>query len=110
MPPLPPPLVPEPLAAPEFGVQAELAAQGMANFEQTCSACHGGGAVSAGMAPDLRAFGVVLSETGFADVVRGGARVGKGMPAHTDLTDQELLALRHYIRMHAEAAIGAKRQ
>ena len=109
LPPQPPPLVPTPLAAPEFGVQAELARQGMLAYEGRCGACHGGGVIAAGMAPDLRASGVVLSETGFADVVRGGSRAVKGMPAFADFTDAELLAMRHYIRMSAETALAAKK-
>ena len=107
MPPMPAPVVPVPLAVPEFGVRAELAAAGMMGFEGRCSACHGGGAVAAGMAPDLRASGVVLSEKGFADAVRGGARAGKGMPAYADLTDLELLQIRHYIRQRAESDLAA---
>lgn len=103
----PPPVVSTPLDAPEFGVNATLAAAGLQNFETTCGICHGPGAVAGGMAPDLRASGVVLSETGFADVVRGGARLPKGMPAFADLTDEQLLALRHYIRQQAETAITA---
>jgi quinohemoprotein ethanol dehydrogenase len=110
MPPMPPKVVPVPLAAPEFGVQPALAAPGMLRFEGTCGACHGGGAVAAGMAPDLRASGVVLSASGFADVVRGGARTSKGMPVFSDLTDADLLALRHYIRQRAEADLAAARK
>lgn len=110
MPPFPPKVVPVPLAAPEFGVQADLAARGMGRFEGTCGACHGGGVVAAGMAPDLRASGVVLSEAGFADVVRNGVRASKGMPGFTDLTDAELLELRHYIRQRAEADLAAVRK
>jgi quinohemoprotein ethanol dehydrogenase len=102
LPPQPPPVVPTPLAAPEFGVRSELAMQGMLLYEGRCSMCHGAGAVAAGMAPDLRASGVVLSETGFADVVRGGTRTVKGMPAYADISDAELLAIRHYIRSNAE--------
>ena len=59
-----------------------------------------------GITPDLRASGVVLSETGFADVVRGGSRMPNGMPAYRMLTDDELLALRHNIRQRAEAALA----
>jgi quinohemoprotein ethanol dehydrogenase len=62
--------------------------------------------VSGGITPDLRASGVVLSETGFADVVRGGSRVASGMPAYRTMTDEHLLALRHYIRQRAEAALA----
>jgi len=101
------PAVPVPLAAREFPVKAELAMGGRAQYEGACVFCHGGGAVAGGMAPDLRASGVVLSETGFADVVRGGARLQKGMPAFRELSDEQLLELRHYIRQMAEAGLAA---
>jgi quinohemoprotein ethanol dehydrogenase len=103
----PAPVVPVPLAAQEFGVKAELVMRGRAQYEGACGFCHGGGAVAGGMAPDLRASGVVLSETGFADVVRGGARLQKGMPAFRDLTDKQLLELRHYVRQMAEVGLAA---
>jgi quinohemoprotein ethanol dehydrogenase len=107
LPPSPPPVVVRPLAAVEFGVNATLAERGRVEFAERCGSCHGGGAVSGGTAPDLRASGVVLSETGFADVVRGGSRVPNGMPAYRTMTDEHLLALRHYIRQRAEAALAA---
>jgi len=96
-----------PLPAREFGVNALLAEQGRVEFAERCGGCHGGGAVSGGITPDLRASGVVLSETGFADVVRGGSRVASGMPRYRNLTDDQLLALRHFIRQRAEAALAA---
>jgi quinohemoprotein ethanol dehydrogenase len=105
----PAPVVPAPLAAAEFGVSPALAAQGMPEYESTCGWCHGPGGISAGMAPDLRASGVVLSETGFANVVRGGERRVKGMPQFAGVTDEQLLAMRHYIRQQAEAGLRAAR-
>ena len=62
--------------------------------------CHGPGVVSGGKAPDLRASPVVLSEEAFAGVLHGGARHSMGMPAFAELTERDLLALRHYIRRH----------
>jgi quinohemoprotein ethanol dehydrogenase len=109
LPVLPPPTEPTPLTAPEFGVDATIAAQGAAEYGGTCLSCHGLGAVSGGMAPDLRASGVVLSASGFAGVVQGGERAAKGMPKFEDLTDEQLLAIRHYIRQQAEAALAAKK-
>jgi quinohemoprotein ethanol dehydrogenase len=106
LPPSPPPNVVQPLAAREFGVNPSLAEQGRVEFAARCGGCHGGGAVSGGITPDLRASGVVLSETGFADVVRVGSRVASGMPAYRTMTDEHLLALRHYIRQRAEAALA----
>jgi quinohemoprotein ethanol dehydrogenase len=106
LPPSPPPAAVRPLAAREFGVDASLADQGRVMFAERCGGCHGGGAVSGGITPDLRASGVVLSETGFADVVRAGSRVPNGMPAYRAVTDSQLLSLRHYIRQRAEAALA----
>ena len=107
LPPSSAPAVVSPLSAPEFGVNASLAEQGRVEFGERCGGCHGGGAVSGGITPDLRASGVVLSESGFADVVRGGSRVSSGMPVYRQITDDKLLALRHYIRQRAEAALTA---
>jgi quinohemoprotein ethanol dehydrogenase len=107
LPPSPAPVVVRPLPAREFGVDAALAAEGRVEYGQRCGGCHGGGAVSGGITPDLRASGVVLSQSGFSDVVRDGSRVGRGMPAYRTLTDERLLALRHYIRQQAEAGLVA---
>src|SRR5688572_27162195 len=107
LPPSPAPVVVTPLPAREFGVRASLAEEGRVEFGERCGGCHGGGAVSGGITPDLRASGVVLSETGCADVVRGGSRVARGMPAYRTLTDERLLALRHFIRQQAEATLAA---
>ena len=62
------------------------------------------------MAPDLRASAIPLSEMEavFAAVLKGGDRVGRGMPAYPDLTKEELEALRHYIREMAHASITAE--
>ena len=108
LPPSPPPAPPTPLAAREFGVDASLASRGSDEFFNRCQTCHGAGAVSGGVAPDLRASGVVLSAIGFAEVVRSGARVPRGMPAFRNMTEDELLALRHYIRQRAEAALATR--
>ena len=73
-----------------------------------CSACHGPGAVAAGMAPDLRAAATVTAADSFASIVRTGARANRGMPRYTELSDQELTALRHYIRQQADLALRRK--
>lgn len=102
----PGPQVVTPLAAKEFGVDSALAAAGSREFVGTCNTCHGGNVISGGAAPDLRASGVVLSATGFADVVRDGSRAASGMPRFRHLTDEQLLSLRHFIRRQAEAALA----
>jgi quinohemoprotein ethanol dehydrogenase len=100
-----PPLIPQPLASSDFVVNDTLAEQGGREFNGTCSMCHGGGAVAAGIAPDLRASGVPLSREAFENVVRGGALSANGMPNYTELSDDQLEGLRHYIRSRAEDGI-----
>ena len=109
----PPPLVPQPVAAPDFAVDAKLAAVGGRLFERgkiegMCHYCHGAGAMSGGAAPDLRASEVVLDSAAFERIVRGGALTANGMPAYADFTDEEVEGLRHYIRQQAEAALAPR--
>jgi len=101
-----PPTFATPLKA-EFTVIPALAQAG-AELYARCAACHGPGAVAAGMAPDLRAAFVVTSAEQFTRILRNGARAARGMPAYADITDQELTALQHYIRQQAEAALRQK--
>ena len=102
----PPPTFATPLKA-DFKVDSALAQSG-ADVYARCTACHGPGAMAAGMAPDLRASFVVTSTEQFTRVVRNGARAARGMPAYADITDQELTALQHYIRLAADAALQRK--
>jgi quinohemoprotein ethanol dehydrogenase len=102
----PPPYVPQPLVYKDFSVDDELATQGASLFGRNCAICHGGGAVANAMAPDLRASGVPLEFTAFAEVVRGGSRVNRGMPPFAALEDDELEAMRHYIRAVAHRDAG----
>lgn len=74
-----------------------------------CGGCHGG-LVAGGQAPDLRASRVVLSDIAFATVVRDGSRQAQGIPAYPEFNDDELLAMRHYIRYVAERAARGDQQ
>ena len=100
LPALPPPSPELPIEAPGFEVAPKLAETG-ADFFGQCAGCHGPAAIAGGLAPDLRASSLVLSEQAFAEVVRGGAKRARGMPSY-ELSDAQLLALRHYIREQAE--------
>ncbi len=111
LPALPDPLVPEPIAAPSFSVDPEMAQKGAMVYGMSgCSMCHGNGAITAGMAPDLRASPVILSDEVFAGVVRGGDRRQFGMPQYAHLQDEELTALQHFIRLRAEQGLPEGRQ
>jgi quinohemoprotein ethanol dehydrogenase len=104
LPKLPPPTVAIPVEAPNFILNNELAARGATEYG-VCGACHGGGAVSGGMAPDLRASPIPLEKSAFEEVVRNGAKTNMGMPAFPDMTDEQITALMHYIRQQARAGI-----
>ena len=106
LPPQPPPESATPLKA-AFAVDAAMAKAGAAAYGR-CGSCHGPGAIAGGMAPDLRASAVVLETDTFARIVRGGTRANRGMPAYAEITDQELIALQHYIRQEANRALAQK--
>ena len=99
---LPPPTMVTLIDAPDVTIDPVLLPVGGNEFERTCASCHGRGAIAAGMAPDLRASAIVLSEEAFASVVRDGILAERGMPEFADLRDRQLLAIRHYIRYSAE--------
>jgi len=105
----PGPYFAEPLLEADFEVDETLAESGGVLFLQHgCYACHGVDAMAGGMAPDLRASALLLSEMApfLRTVVRDGERLSRGMPGYPDMTDQELEAMRHYIRREAHAAAG----
>ncbi len=106
MPPSPPPFFPQPIDVPEFVIDDQLAAHGRSVYAQTCFLCHGGGAVSGGYGPDLRASPLVVSRDAFVDVVKNGAKQSGGMPRFTDFTDREIDGLLHYVRQQARKAVA----
>jgi quinohemoprotein ethanol dehydrogenase len=99
----PAPIVPQPIAL-DFEVDEALAARGEIEYGR-CNACHGPGAISSGMAPDLRASPLLVSDLAFEEVVRLGSRQQNGMPQYAEITDAELLSIRHYVRQQAHLAL-----
>lgn len=100
----PPPARPTPVDDPDFVIDAAKTRRGAALYGK-CGICHGMGAVAGGYIPDLRASAVPLSGQAFERVVRGGALLERGMPAFDELSDDDLEALRHYLRERARAAV-----
>jgi quinohemoprotein ethanol dehydrogenase len=96
----------QPLIDKEFEVDDAQADAGAAVYGgKTCVLCHGAGAVAAAMAPDLRASPALLDKDAFKSIVQDGARLKNGMPSFPKLTDEQLNALRHYIRREARKAV-----
>ena len=102
LPPTPGPTPAKPLDGPEFTVDDALAKEGAEKY-RNCTWCHGAGAIAGGMAPDLRASVVPLDPPAFATLVKGGLEA-RGMPKFAELSDRDLEALRHFIRMNARLA------
>jgi quinohemoprotein ethanol dehydrogenase len=101
LPPGPPPKPEEPLKAPGFEVDPDKAKAGNVLFDKRCGTCHGYGVIAGGAAPELRASPIPLDETLFEKVVRGDMMLESGMPVYPELSDEDLEALRHYIRREA---------
>jgi quinohemoprotein ethanol dehydrogenase len=101
MPHSPPPSAAVPLDDPAFAIDAAKLEAGKKTYTGSCVSCHGGGVVSGGSAPDLRASSVALTREGLKAVVVDGERVPKGMPRFQEFGDAELDGLMHYIRSRA---------
>jgi quinohemoprotein ethanol dehydrogenase len=98
LPPQRPPLLPTLAGDADFVVDAARAGAGGPLYAQLCVMCHGAGAVSGGVAPDLRASQIVLVRDAFEDVVLRGALRANGMSRFPTLTPDEAENIRHYVR------------
>jgi quinohemoprotein ethanol dehydrogenase len=102
----PEPFFPKPLAFPSFVVDIDRATKGSKLFYgNSCSSCHGGGGISGGMAPDLRASPICIDLSSFKQVVKDGIKLNRGMPNFKNFTDDDLLNLLHFIRYLANYSI-----
>ena len=106
LPPSAPPSIPKPIDDTAFVVDPAKAKKGMELY-LNCTICHGSGVVASGYAPDLRASQIPLSAGAFKSVVHDGALVSRGMPIFNELSDDDLDALRHYIRQRARYQASA---
>ena len=95
LPPVPPP--------PEIaGVTPALVAHGAVEFNQYCAACHGFGAISGHVTPDLRRSGFIQDPDAFASVVKDGALLSQGMPRFGDaIADADREAIRAFLAHEA---------
>ena len=73
-----------------------------------CASCHGVSLMSGGAAPDLRKANIPHSTETLTQVLRGGALLANGMPVFPELSDDDILALRHFIARESSKAAKAK--
>ncbi len=104
LPETPPPVRAEPLIAPQFELDDDMATAGLRQYMR-CMLCHGPGVIAGGNAPDLRASAIPLEFDAFAKLLRSGALLDQGMPAFPELTDSEIRSLQHFIRAKARGLV-----
>jgi quinohemoprotein ethanol dehydrogenase len=98
---------PEPrVEAPRIDASPELVAQGRALYADHCLRCHGIGAISSGLYPDLR-HATREVHASWNDIVLGGTRAGGGMASFADvLSRDDATAIHAYIAERALAEPG----
>lgn len=97
LPPTAAPSFAKPIDDPAMQLDPAMVAKGRELYS-SCVICHGVSAVAGGYAPDLRASPIPLSADAFKSVVQGGGLEARGMPRFEELSDDDLTAIRHYIR------------
>jgi quinohemoprotein ethanol dehydrogenase len=108
---VPPPLVSPlhdqpPVPALPNPTDAQQVKEGGDLFHRWCAVCHGIGAVSGGVLPDLRYSSGATHES-FSDIVLGGIYLSKGMPSFAGRVSQSDLAkIQAYVvsRSHESAS------
>lgn len=93
-------VMPEP---PEIQASPETVAEGGALFDRYCFMCHGAGAISGGVIPDLRYSSLLQDARDWRTVIHG-ERASAGMPDFSKwVSDLDADALRAYVASQARA-------
>jgi quinohemoprotein ethanol dehydrogenase len=104
-----PPVTPRPeprVSMPETGASPQVIANGRSVYARHCARCHGIGANSSGLRPDLRYASAGIYAR-WNEVVLGGILKTNGMPPFDDLIDaDDALAVRAYVSMRAHHEPG----
>ena len=102
-----PPAPPRPerkLSPPPATAPAKTVAAGGAAYGTYCGSCHGAGAVSLGILPDLRYSMALKSDEAWRNVVLGGAYADQGMASFEPVLDKETAeAIRAFVIAQANA-------
>lgn len=101
----PPKFYPKAIVDTSFKIDLALAKKGR-DLYWRCFNCHGANAIAKGMAPDLRASPIPLNKSLFKSIVHDGIKMNMGMPVYDELNDDDLEALRHFIRLKANESEG----
>ena len=83
---------------PDFEIDPERAAEGLAIYTRNCHVCHGYNMDSWGGTPDLLRSPMTLSVSALESVLIHGALKAAGMPQYEEMPRSEIESLQHYIR------------
>jgi alcohol dehydrogenase (cytochrome c)/quinohemoprotein ethanol dehydrogenase len=93
------------LSPPPATAAATTVAAGAAAYGTYCGNCHGAGAVSLGILPDLRYSGALQTEEAWQKIVLGGDREENGMASYSSVLDNGAVeAIRAFVIAQADAA------
>jgi quinohemoprotein ethanol dehydrogenase len=102
LPPYESPELPPPNPPTETFTEAQIA-QGGNIYEGNCGICHGAGARSSGLVPDLRRSGALNDKETWAGVVHGGMLRERGMVSFSKwFSKDEIEAVRAYVGVQAK--------
>ncbi|NKF23510.1 PQQ-dependent dehydrogenase, methanol/ethanol family [Solimonas marina] len=107
--PPPPEAVKRVLQSPKQFADAQTIATGQKAYDRTCIVCHGAGAISGGIAPDLRYSAAIGNKEFWDQVVVNGVFASQGMVSFKEnFTPQEIEAIRAYVIDRAHVATQAE--
>jgi quinohemoprotein ethanol dehydrogenase len=96
---------------PDYRSDPDLETIGATAFGMTgCLVCHGWNAVGGGSAPDLRGSLYPANRDAFRAVLKEGTLVSAGMPAFPEIQDDQIEAIRQYLRARAVQLTQAQSQ
>jgi alcohol dehydrogenase (cytochrome c)/quinohemoprotein ethanol dehydrogenase len=97
------PVAVRPLDPPPSTASPAEIAQGNELYSRFCGVCHGAGASSTGIVPDLR-YSPALKDDTFFDIVLGGALKAEGMAPWAGVLDKkEVTSIRDFVIAQAQA-------
>jgi len=97
------------LPAPAVHVDPALAAEGAKQYARRCGSCHGDGAVSGGLVPDLRYSPALSNDALWNAVINDGALESQGMVSFKSVLDaKEQAAVRAFLIEKAQQSDAAQ--
>jgi alcohol dehydrogenase (cytochrome c)/quinohemoprotein ethanol dehydrogenase len=93
---------------PQVAVNAAQAAAGAKQYARRCGSCHGDGAVSGGLVPDLRYSTALANDALWKAVLEDGALAAGGMVSFkSELSETQLATVRQFLIQRAQQSYAA---